>query len=106
MAHTKADLILHYEFSLLEVIQFDVTYELPCDHIEALVATCGGPLRDSLLRVALNFFNDSCMSAVCLTSSPLQVAQACVYLAGRFLKVELGLVVDECTVATIVTLYN
>jgi hypothetical protein len=106
MAHNKAELILHYEFSLLEVIQFDVTYELPYDHIEALVEKTAGPLRDSLLRVALNFFNDSCMSAVCLSSSPLQIAQACVYLAGRFLKVDLGLEVDDCTVATIVTLYN
>mmetsp|Transcript_7614 Transcript_7614/g.14343 ORF Transcript_7614/g.14343 Transcript_7614/m.14343 type:complete len:122 (-) Transcript_7614:5785-6150(-) len=106
MAQKFAKTLLDYEHSLLEVIQFDVSFELPYSHIEALVMTAPVDLRDSLMRVACNFCNDSFMSAVCLTSSPEQVASACVFLAARFLKVDIGLEADEHTVATIVTLYN
>jgi hypothetical protein len=106
MAQKFASTLLDYEFSLLEVVQFDLTFESPYPYIEALIRSASVDIQDSLLRIAYNFCNDSFMSAAVLASTPEQVARSCVVLAARFLKVPTEVEADELTVANIVTLYN
>jgi hypothetical protein len=55
MAQKFACTLLDYEFSLLEVVQFDLTFESPYPYIEALVRSASVDIQDSLLRIAFNF---------------------------------------------------
>ena len=45
-------------------------------------------MQNEMVQYAMNFANDSMQTTLCLQFPPQQIATACVYLAGNFVKVK------------------
>ncbi|TAQ84236.1 hypothetical protein B7494_g7430 [Chlorociboria aeruginascens] len=78
------DNILLYEELMLELLTFDVVltspYHILYDSLRRLQIANNKDVRN----VAWSFLNDSCMSTMCLSISPRQIAVAAIYFAIKF----------------------
>ena len=97
------------EFQLLNEIHFEVVVSLPYNSITAYQKQISDwePLtRKTFLKIANNFCNDSFRSQVCLVKSAENIAQACFFLAARYLRLSSSIEPDLETVSIILQIYN
>lgn len=78
-------------------------YSLLSQTLKTLLPTSHQP---ALLQVSRNFLNDSFFSPLCIQKSAQQLADACIFLAGKYLNLEVDFEADEATVSDILQLYN
>lgn len=99
--------IIQYEFWVLEVMCFDVEIGLPYPFITNFVSSLSlsSSKKQEFLKVANNFANDSFRTSVLLKKDAENVAWACLYLAKRYLRLELLVEADQETVQMILALY-
>eukprot|EP00741_Cyanophora_paradoxa_P012658 tig00020614_g12229.t1 len=79
--------VLITERVLLQTIAFDLTVEHPYKHLLAYVKKIDG--TKELAQVAWNFVNDSFRTSLCLQFAPRIIAAAAIYLAAKFLRINL-----------------
>ena len=94
------------EYELLESSAFEVHIPLPYTFIDLAQARVPKDQRDSFLRVARNFANDSYRTQLCLWKSAESIAEACVFLAKEFLHLQVDTFADQETVEKIIELYR
>ncbi|CAG9321716.1 CCNT2_2 [Blepharisma stoltei] len=100
--------IIDYEFNVLDVIGFNTEIPLPYSYITNFVNSYNlqPKLKDSFLRCANNFANDSFRTLVALKKEAENIARACIFLASKYLNIEAMVVADPETVEIILELYN
>jgi cyclin T len=79
--------ILVAERQVLQAIAFDLTVEHPYKYLLNYVKVIEG--NRNLAQVAWNFVNDSLRTTLCLQFRPQLIASAAIYLASKFLKIQL-----------------
>eukprot|EP01118_Nematostelium_gracile_P018400 TRINITY_DN8163_c0_g1_i1.p1 TRINITY_DN8163_c0_g1~~TRINITY_DN8163_c0_g1_i1.p1 ORF type:complete len:244 (+),score=51.58 TRINITY_DN8163_c0_g1_i1:26-757(+) len=83
----ERDRVVEQELALLSTLAFDVTVELPykylLNYLKALNA------KHALAQLSWNLLNDSFETTISLTWRPHVVAVSCIYLASKFLKLQL-----------------
>lgn len=99
MLHDLKQQILLNEFLLLEEIGFNVAVKLPYKHIGKYAETICllPPVKNNFLRVAYRFANDFYRTSAPLVKSHYNIAEACLFLASKTLKFELGIQADQET---------
>mmetsp|Transcript_20131 Transcript_20131/g.37442 ORF Transcript_20131/g.37442 Transcript_20131/m.37442 type:complete len:165 (-) Transcript_20131:2671-3165(-) len=98
--------ITDYEMWLLVSCECSVFPDLPYHYIQDYCSQLDAVTRDSLMRVSTNFANDSFRCQLCLVKSPQTIAKACLYLACRYLSIDLVIECEAEAVAMILELYN
>lgn len=93
------DTILFHEFLLLEEIGFNVTVKLPYKSITKAVESLGLPIamKNNILRTAYRFANDFFVTSAPLVKSHTNIAEACIFLASKAYKLDLGCQPDQET---------
>ena len=89
---TKKTQILGAEFKLLSGINFAIVVNLPYDYIDNFKYKLTGwspENREKLIKVAYNFANDSFKSPIVIARSAECIANACIYLAARYIDREI-----------------
>lgn len=97
------------EFRLLDEMHFEVVVSLPYSYLSAYqrhLQDWDSATRKTFLKIANNFCNDSFRSQVCLVKSAENIAQACLFLAARYLSLSINIEPDLETVSKILQLYS
>jgi len=81
------DCILSKEEYLLESICFDVTVEVPYNHLLDYTHLLGVQTRQ-LIRTAWTFLNDATLTMLCILYPPKTIAAAALYCAAKHCNVE------------------
>ncbi|KAF8245306.1 cyclin-like protein [Wilcoxina mikolae CBS 423.85] len=81
------DCILNKEEFLLESICFDVTVEVPYNHLLNYTNLLGVQTR-ALIRTAWTFLNDATLTMLCILYPPRTIAAAALYCAAKHCNVE------------------
>ena len=99
MLHDLKRSILLSEFLLLEEIGFNTAVKLPYKHITRCSESfCIPPAaKNNFLRIAYRFANDFSRTSASLVKSHYNIAEACLFLASKTLKFDLGLQPDQET---------
>ena len=100
MLNNLKDCIILNEFLLLEEIGFNTSVKLPYKNIAKYVENPSFPtaVKNNFLRLAYRFANDFYRTSAPLIKSHKLIADACLFLASKALKIELGLQPDEETI--------
>jgi cyclin T len=85
--NTLREEVLVAERVLLQTLAFDLTVEHPYKYLLQYVKTIEGDRE--LAQTAWNFVNDSLRTTLCLQFRPPLIASAAIYLASKFLRVQL-----------------
>eukprot|EP01103_Thecamoeba_quadrilineata_P016332 TRINITY_DN5433_c0_g1_i2.p1 TRINITY_DN5433_c0_g1~~TRINITY_DN5433_c0_g1_i2.p1 ORF type:complete len:438 (+),score=36.17 TRINITY_DN5433_c0_g1_i2:80-1393(+) len=75
------ELVLDYEFEMLQALTFDLVIEHPYTFIIKYARALKVP--QTLLQTSWNFINDSLSTTLCLYYTPQLVASAAIYLASK-----------------------
>lgn len=94
------------EFALLECSAFEVNLELPYDYLERAQARVPKDMRETFLRVARNFVNDSYRTQLCVYKSASAIAESCIFLASEYLRLGVPAEPDQEAVEKIIDLYK
>ncbi|KAI5788466.1 cyclin-like protein [Geopyxis carbonaria] len=81
------DCILLKEDQLLESICFDVTVEVPYNHLLHYTSQLGVQTRQ-LIRTAWTFLNDATLTMLCILYPPRTIAAAALYCAAKHCQIE------------------
>ena len=108
MLYSLKQHILSAEFQILEELAFEVEVPLPYSSITETCNLLGleSAVSEKLLRIANNFANDSFRTVVPLCKPPQNLANACLFLAARYLNLEVAIQADQETVQIILQLYK
>ncbi|OMJ74631.1 hypothetical protein SteCoe_26414 [Stentor coeruleus] len=99
MLEKLKDLIRLNEFLLLDELGFNVKVKLPYKHIMKYVDKLGlqPASKNNFLRIAYRFANDFYRTSAPLVKSHIAIAEACLFLASKTLKIELALQPEQET---------
>ena len=99
MLHDLKRSIILSEFLLLEEIGFNTAVKLPYKHItRCSESLCIPPAaKNNFLRIAYRFANDFSRTSAPLVKSHYNIAEACLFLASKTLKFDLGIQPDQET---------
>lgn len=78
------DNILLYEELMLELLTFDVVIQSPYNYLFNFLRELELDTNKALRNVSWAFLNDSCLTMMCLTVQPRDIAIAAIYFAARF----------------------
>jgi hypothetical protein len=94
----KEDILLN-EFFLLDEIGFNVSVKLPYKCINEIVGRIGmeNGAKNNFLRIAYRFANDFFRTHAPLVKSHYNIAENCVFLAAKSVKIDVGMVPDQET---------
>lgn len=92
----QKDLILLGETLVLATLDFDLTVYHPYKPLVLTLEKLG--VRHLLLKVAWNFVNDSLRTSIGLQYKAPQIAAGAIFMAAKFVKVELPFEVDKVLV--------
>ncbi|CAG9326742.1 CycK [Blepharisma stoltei] len=108
MLRRLAKNIEFYEFWLLNEIGFNFEIPLPYPYIHNFIfpLNISPQTRKNVLRYACNFANDCFRTTLALQKSAENIAEACIFLAVKFLQLEMPVPADQDTVAIIRDLYR
>lgn len=81
------DCILNKEEYLLESICFDVTVEVPYNHLLKYTNQLGVQTKQ-LIRTAWTFLNDATLTMLCILYPPRTIAAAALYCAAKHCNIE------------------
>ncbi|CAG9317449.1 unnamed protein product [Blepharisma stoltei] len=100
--------IIYYEFIILNTIGFSTYIPLPYSYITNFVnlTDLDVKTKDSLLRCANSFANDSFRSLVALKKNAENIGRACIFLASKYLQIETTISADPETINFILEWYN
>ena len=94
------------EFALLESSAFEVNLDLPYVYLERAQSRVPKDVRETFLRVARNFVNDSYRTQLCLYKPASVIAESCIFLASEYLRLGIPAVPDQEAVEKIIDLYK
>ena len=99
MLNKMKESILLNEFLLLEEIGFNVAVKLPYKTITKKVENLGLPTaaKNNFLRTAYRLANDFYVTPAPLVKSHTSIAEACLFLASKTLRLDLGILPDQET---------
>ena len=98
LSQLKKDVLL-LEFSLLDEIGFNTSVKLPYKKITKFVENLKllPAAKNHFLRTAYRFANDFFRTPAVIEKSNTVIAEACIFLASKALKIELDLQPDQDT---------
>ncbi|CAG9327662.1 unnamed protein product [Blepharisma stoltei] len=97
------------EYQLLMEIDFQFIVSMPYHHISQFCRTLRDfepQIRDTFLKVAYNFANDSFLTQVPLIRDANSIAYACIYLASKYIEIDVNVDADPVAVNLILDQYQ
>ena len=95
--------IFYCEFLLLNEIGFNTKVKLPFRKIEKFIDKLGlsQNCRTNFLRLAFGFATDFYKTSVPLFKKVSKISEACIFLAAKRFKIEIGLIPDDDIIAVL-----
>ena len=95
--------LFYCEFLLLDEIGFDTSVKLPFRKIQKFVDSLelSQNCRTNFLRLAFGFATDFYKTSIPLFKKVSQISEACIFLAAKRFKIEIGLIPDDDIIAVL-----